>query len=155
MAIPPATSQSANFEQNRIRMILLLLLLTHPLPTYYRGKDFAAILLADVVSASHRHLPHETDRKLESPIVRRQGSVNNSAKTRDKEEGKKRPSTAKSADGKGNGPAWDLDKSGEEVADKDVVRTQVCHVLCLTIVTHESHHAEIDLCGNKTMVLSI
>ena len=92
---------------------------------------------------------------MERPIVRRQDTVNKPAKAGDKEEGKKRPSTAKSTDGEGNGPAWDLDESGEKVADKDVVRAQVCHVLCLTIVTHESHHAEIDLCTNKTMVLFI
>ena len=152
MAIPPATSQSANFEQNRIRKILLLLLLTHPLPTYYRGKDFAAILLADVVSASHRHLPHQADGKLQRPIVFGESSVSNPAKPRDEEERKKRPSTAKPADDEGNEPARDLDKGGEKIADEDIVRAQIGHVLGLAVVTHESHHAEIGLCCNNTII---
>ena len=148
--MPPATSQRASCKKGskggRWDGI------THPLSSHHCWKDFAAVLLADVVSASHSHLPHQADGKLQRPIVSGESSVSNPAKPRDEEERKKRPSTAEPADDEGNGPAWDLDKGGEKVADEDVVRAQIGHVLGLAVVTHESHHAEIGLCCNNTVI---
>ena len=47
---------------------------------------------------------------------------------------------------KGNTPARYFDEGSKKITDKNVVRTKIGHVLCLPVVTHESHHAAINHC---------
>ena len=134
----------------------------YPLPTDYSWKDFAAVLLADVVGPCHRHLSHQTNRELKCCIIFRQGTIDHPTCAWDEEEHKKRPTTSESSwkksflqlvkrksdqtYDKGNAPARYLDEGSKKVTDKNVVRTKICHVLRLPVVSHESHHAAINQC---------